>query len=217
MTAAGLLGTFDAILFDFDGTLGESNEAVFRAYARWADEYGVEVGYAREYIGRPSATAAHALLSPDIAVEAGLRLDELESSDTDGVVALPGAAEALAAIDDARRAIVTSCTTRLLTARLTATGLPFPRVIVTCDDVRDGKPAPDSYLLAAERLGVDPARCLVVEDAPAGIAAGRAAGCAVLGILTQLPADILGADWHVETLADISFTQTPDGVVVTLR
>ncbi|MBK7822423.1 MAG: HAD-IA family hydrolase [Tessaracoccus sp.] len=217
MTAAKLLGTFDAVLFDFDGTLGESNDAVLRAYARWAEEYGVEVGYAREYIGRPSATAAHALLAPEIAVEAGLRLDELESSDIDGVVALPGAGEALGAIGDDRHAIVTSCTTRLLTARLAATGLPFPQVIVTCDDVRDGKPAPDSYLLAAERLGVDPARCLVVEDAPAGIAAGRAAGCAVLGILTQLPADVLGADWHAQTLAEVSFIETPDGVTVTLR
>ena len=59
-----MLGTFDAVLFDFDGTLGDSHEAVLRAYARWADEYGVEVGYAQEYIGRPSATAAHALLPP---------------------------------------------------------------------------------------------------------------------------------------------------------
>ena len=62
-----MLGTFDAVLFDFDGTLGDSHEAVLRAYARWADEYGVEVGYAQEYIGRPSATAAHALLPPEIA------------------------------------------------------------------------------------------------------------------------------------------------------
>ena len=212
-----MLGTFDAVLFDFDGTLGDSHEAVLRAYARWADEYGVEVGYAQEYIGRPSATAAHALLPPEIAEEAGRRIDELESLDTDGVVALPGAVEALGAISDDRRAIATSCTNRLLTARLAATGLPFPRVIITCDDVENGKPAPDSYLLAAERLGVDPARCLVVEDAPAGIAAGRSAGCAVLGVRTQLAGDALGADWHVETLADVTFTQTPDGVVVSLR
>ena len=83
--------------------------------------------------------------------------------------------------------------------------------------MENGKPAPDSYLLAAERLGVDPAHCLVVEDAPAGIAAGRSAGCAVLGVRTQLAGDALGADWHVETLADVTFTQTPEGIVVALR
>jgi sugar-phosphatase len=142
VTAKAPLGTFDAILFDFDGTLGDSHEAVLRAYAQWAKEYGVDVGYAQEYIGRPSATAAHALLPPEIAEEAGRRIDELESLDTDGVVALPGAVEALGAIGDDRRAIATSCTNRLLTARLAATGLPFPRVIVTCDDVSTGSRPP---------------------------------------------------------------------------
>ena len=83
-----MLGTFDAVLFDFDGTLGDSHEAVLRAYARWADEYGVEVGYAQEYIGRPSATAAHALLPPEIAEERDAHR-RAESLDTDGVVALP--------------------------------------------------------------------------------------------------------------------------------
>ncbi|MFT3888068.1 MAG: HAD-IA family hydrolase [Arachnia sp.] len=214
MTPKGPLGTFDAILFDFDGTLADSHASVLRAYSQWAKEYDVEVGYAIEFIGRPSETGAHALLPPEIAEEAGRRLDELESSDTTGVVALAGSAEALGALSDARRAIATSCTDRLLTARLGATGLPFPAVIVTFDDVTNGKPAPDSYLLAAERLGVDPARCLVAEDSPAGIAAGRAAGCAVLGVKTTLDEDALQADWHVDTLADLTFTETPDGVVV---
>ena len=81
-------------------------------------------------------------------------------------------------------AIATSCALPLARARLAAAGLAAPAVLVTADQVARGKPAPDPYLLAAERLGVDPADCLVLEDAPAGVAAGRAAGMTVWAVAT---------------------------------
>lgn len=210
------LGTFDAVIFDFDGTLANSMASMHRAYALWAVEYGVDLETLRQYTGRPAEAVARALLPPDIAPAAGRRIDELEVSDTEGVVALPGAADAFAAIPTHRRAIATSCTTALLDARLAATGLPRPEVIVTRDQVERGKPAPDSFLLAAERLGVDPARCLVCEDAPAGVAAARAAGMPVLGVLTEHGADELAADWAVPSLADVVFEDTVGGVRVRL-
>jgi sugar-phosphatase len=87
-------------------------------------------------------------------------------------------------------------------------------VLVTASDVEHGKPAPDPYLLGAERLGVDPARCLVVEDAASGVRAGRAAGCATLGVLSGHPDQRLEADVVVNSLADVRFARGEDGVWV---
>ena len=116
-------------------------------------------------------------------------LARAETSDVDGVVAMPGAQAVLSL---PRVAIATSSTAALARARLAAAGLPEPDVLVTADQVENGKPAPDPYLLAAERLGVDPASCLVFEDAPAGIAAGRAAGMTVWAVATTHEPGALG-------------------------
>ena len=208
-------GVFDAVIFDFDGTLADSHASMMTAYRIFAEEYGVSLEAMGRYTGMPTEAVARALLPADVAAAGGDRIDELESSNTDGVVALPGALAALTAIPETRVAIATSCTTRLIRARMGAAGLPMPRVVVTRDSVAEGKPAPDSFLRAAELLGVDPARCLVSEDAPAGIAGARAAGCAVIGILTSHPAADLGADLSVDTLADLRFELVDAGVLVT--
>ncbi len=213
MTSAG---PFDAVIFDFDGTIADSHAAMVRAYLQWAEEFGVDRDALWSYTGIPSETIANALLPAAVASAAARRIDELEVSDTDGVIPLPGAEDAFGAVPAHRRAIATSCTRPLLEARLGATGLPRPDVVVTKSDVERGKPNPDSFLLAAERLGVDPARCLVCEDAPAGVAGARAAGMAVLGILTNHTAEELGADWSVATLADVEFADTADGVTLRL-
>lgn len=208
------LGTFDAVIFDFDGTLADSHAAMMRAYQVWADEFGIDHAVLGNYTGMPSEAVARAVLPEAQVATAAPRIEELEIADTDGVIALPGAYDALRTISDARRAIATSCTSPLLTARLAATQLPQPAVVVTRDQVANGKPAPDSFLLAAERLGVDPSRCLVCEDAPAGVQAARAAGMAVLGLTTNHTVDELQADWHAATLAEVTFDSRADGVVV---
>jgi mannitol-1-/sugar-/sorbitol-6-phosphatase len=154
------------------------------------------------------------LLAPeDVDVGAAL-IEQLEVTDTDGVAALPGAAEAMAAVPPDRQAVVTSCTAALASARLTAAGLLPPRVVVTVDRLRRGKPAPDGYLLAAAELGRAAPDCLVVEDSASGISAARAAGCAVLAVATTTRADQLAADLVVGTLADVRFTADHDGVRV---
>lgn len=210
------LGVFDAVIFDFDGTLADSHASMMQAYRQFATEYGIDLEYASQYIGMPTEAVARLLLPADLAVAGGLRIDELETTNTAGVVPLPGAQAALAAVPASRQAIATSCTDRLIAARMAAAGLPRPGVVVTRDMVAEGKPAPDSFLLAAQRLGFAPQRCVVLEDAPAGVRAARAAGCPVIGVRTSHTTDSLAADWAVDTLAELRFEATEAGVRVSL-
>ena len=145
------------------------------------------------------------------------RINELEIADVDDIVVLPGAAEALASLVGAKNAIATSCTIPLAQARIRAAGLVPPSVLVTVDDVARGKPHPDPFLAAAERLGVDPTRCLVVEDAPMGLQAARAAGCFTLAVVTTTPREELQADAIVDDLSKVEFLPGPDGIRVRLR
>lgn len=203
--------SFDAVIFDLDGTLIDSHAAMIRAYSRWGEEFGVDLSVLPGLLGMPSRVTAERLLDED-RVDAGVaRIEELGVIDTDGVIALPGALESLQQLGH-RAAIATSCTTPLMEARVGAAGLPFPGVVVTRDQVNEGKPHPESFLLAAERLGVDPSRTLVVEDAPAGVAGARAAGASVLGILSTKSADDLEADAHVAHLGDVTWEITEEGV-----
>ncbi|MEO3937752.1 HAD-IA family hydrolase [Dermatophilaceae bacterium Soc4.6] len=186
---------FAAVLFDMDGTLIDSTPAVGRCWARLAQEEGIDPARFEGRHGIPARTTVEALLPPDRWDAATARLTQLEIDDTDGVVLLPGAAEALAALaPQGRSAIATSCTRDLARARLRASGLVAPAVVVTVDDVERGKPHPDPFVEAARRLGADPADCLVVEDAPGGLRAGRAAGCATLAVVTTSTAQELSVD-----------------------
>jgi sugar-phosphatase len=203
---------FAAVLFDLDSTLVDSSAAVDRSWRRWAAEYDLTTADLGEHTGLPSReTVARLLVPEDVDVGAAL-IEQLEVTDTNGVVALPGAAEAMAAVPVDRQAVVTSCTAALASARLIAAGLVPPRVVVTVDRLRHGKPAPDGYLLAAAELGSAAPDCLVVEDSAAGISAARAAGCAVLAVATTTTADRLAADLVVDTLADVRFTADRGGV-----
>ncbi|MBD5785357.1 HAD-IA family hydrolase [Cellulosimicrobium terreum] len=213
--------TFDAVLFDMDGTLIDSVPAVERSWRRLAAEHGLPDP--DEYQiphGTPARTVLAGLLPPERVDAAYERIHELELLDADGVTILPGTRDALAALPAGRLAIVTSCTTPLAAVRMAASGLEAPAVVVTADDVERGKPDPDPFLLGAQRLGVDPARCLVVEDAPAGIASGRAAGCAVLAVTgTHSAADLATTDPAPDAIAPglgaVRFDVGPDGVRVT--
>ena len=174
--------TFAAVISDFDGVLADSSASIRRAWARWGERHGID-GAAIQAAnhGRPSRAVVAEHVAPELVDAESAWVLEAEVADTGGVVAYPGAAEVLAL---PVVAIATSCEAPLARVRLAAAGLEPPEVLVTSDQVAHGKPAPDLYLLAAERLGVDPAGCLVIEDAPSGIAAGRAAGMTVWAVTT---------------------------------
>ncbi|UGS37709.1 HAD-IA family hydrolase [Capillimicrobium parvum] len=190
-----LLRSAGALLVDLDGTLLDSTAAAARAWGAFARRHGLDpAAVAHAAHGRPSRETVARLAPPgaDLAAETAM-VDEAGVDDTGGVVALPGAAQLLAA-PPAPLAIVTSGSTALATARMHAAGLPVPDVLVSADDVRHGKPDPEPFVLAARPLGLDPARAVVIEDAPAGVAAGRAAGATVLAVrTTHDDAELVGA------------------------
>jgi mannitol-1-/sugar-/sorbitol-6-phosphatase len=192
------------VLSDLDGVLVDSHASIMRAWRWWTDRRGLGDGAAAAIPqGRPSGEVI-ATLDPGVDAAAESRaIDDRQARDTDGVVALPGAADLLARFGPDRVAIVTSCTAPLAAARLRAAGLTPPAVLVTADRLGRGKPDPEGYLLAARELGADPADCVVLEDAPAGVEAGRAAGMRVVGVLTtHSPQELAAADERVATVAD---------------
>ena len=183
----------EALLFDLDGTLVDSTASIVHTWLQWASEFGVDPAALADGHGRTSAQIVADVVRAEDAEVALARIVELETADAANVRAMPGAVELLAALPPERWAIVTSGNTVLATARMRAAGIPVAP-IVTADDVTHGKPHPEPYLLGAARLGFAPELCVVVEDAPSGIASARAAGMAVVGIASTYPADRLAAD-----------------------
>ncbi len=194
-----------AILFDLDGVLVDSTRAVDREWREWARRKGVD--------GDAVMAIAHGVRTIEVIqrvaphLQAEAEVEELESREADhqdGVCVMPGAASLVHSIPEGRWGVVTSGTRLLASARLRFCGLPVPKVLVTADDVANGKPHPEPYLKGAERLGFDPADCLVIEDAPAGIQSARAGGMKVVGIASTYAASKLGeADGVVAELAQI--------------
>lgn len=179
-----------ALLFDMDGTLVDSTAVVQSMFRRWAARHGIELeSLLRVQHGRRSVeTARHyAHLGFDVAAEAAW-MAEQERSDPSPIVEIAGAGALLRSLPPDRWAVVTSADRVLALQRLRAASLPLPGVLVTADDVARGKPDPQGFLAAAARLGFDAADCLVLEDAPAGLAAGQAAGAQVLALTTTLTA-----------------------------
>ena len=204
---------FDAVLFDLDGTLVDSTASVVRSWRRFAEHFDVSMEALHANHGQPARTLVSLLLPADRHAEALAHVTDLEVTDAVGLAPIRGAAAFFASVPSDRRAIVTSGSVPIATARLAAAGYERPTVFVTVDDVVHGKPNPEPLLLAAERLGVDPARCLVVEDAPAGIAAARAAGCAVLALTGTTAEEELVADLVVDGLDAVSLEVTGAGAL----
>lgn len=186
---------FPFLLCDLDGVLVDSTQAIARVYRAWARRHGLDeelvVATAQ---GRPSREVVRVCAPSLDAAAQSAAIEAAHTADQDGVVAIAGAAELLADTPPGRLAVVTSCSSALAGARFAAAGLAQPRICITEEQVRRGKPDPEGYLRAAAALGaVDPAMCVVLEDAPAGVAAGLAAGMHVIALLTSHAAGELGA------------------------
>lgn len=203
--------TCKAVLFDMDGVLVDSTRAVARVWSRWAEERGFDPAHVAHIAqGRPSITTIRELL-PNADHEAENRIvEQREVEDIADTTACPGATELLAVLPPDRWVLVTSSTRRLAEVRLRAAGHAPPRYVVTGSDIRQGKPHPEPFLKAAVMIRLDPRDCLVIEDSPAGIAAGKAAGCRVLALRTTMSEDVLrnaGPDWIVDNCASVRLAE----------
>lgn len=172
------------VLFDCDGVLVDSDASVNAAWSRWASEHNLAPEDVMAVVhGRRSADTVASFVASPQREQALARIDRYELAAAAQVGAVHGAARLLASLPSDAWAVVTSGRRELALARLAAAGLPIPRVVVTADDVRRGKPDPEGYLLAAAELGVPAAEAIVVEDSPEGIEAARSAEVgAVLGV-----------------------------------
>jgi sugar-phosphatase len=202
-----------AILFDLDGVLVDSTGSVTRQWRRWAEEQDLDPDKVVETAHGVRTIEIVRRLAPHLDAEAEtLRLEKREADDHEGVSVMPGAAELLKAIPEGRWCVVTSGTRYLATARLQLGNLPMPQVLVSADDVSKGKPNPEPYLMGAKLLGVNPAECLVVEDAPAGIRAAHAGGMKAIAITsTYRAAELQEADAVVQKLGQIKVGELRGG------
>jgi sugar-phosphatase len=203
----------DAVLFDLDGVLIDSSACIQRHWREWADQHDLDVNLIMQQAHGMRTIETIRRVAPhlDAAREEALYTAN-EVRDTSGVVMIDGAPQVLSLLPEDAWGIVTSCSLDLAKARLNAVGLPLPGVLVTSDDVSQGKPDPQPYLVGARRLGVPAERCVVVEDAPSGIAAGKKAGMLVIAIASTLVPEALhenGADIVIERLVDLDIGQKP--------
>jgi sugar-phosphatase len=191
--------TGQALLFDMDGTLVDSRSCVERTWRAWCARHGLDsaellrLSHGRQNHDTIRLVAPHLDTADEIAW-----LMKAEENCREGVVEVLGAKRVLAGLPPGCWAVVTSAWRRLAEIRLHCAELPRPRVLVAADEIRRGKPDPEGYLRAAQRLRVDPAACIVVEDAPVGVEAARAAGMSVIGITTTFRPAALDCEWCID-------------------
>jgi sugar-phosphatase len=199
-----------AILFDLDGVLLDSTSCIERHWKEWADKYGLDLKEVLQNAHGVRTIETIKIVAPHLdAEQEAAEFTANEILDTDGVVAIPGAKELMSRLGNDTWAIVTSGGYDLVQARLKKAGLPMPKFIVTGDDVSQGKPSPIPYLTAANMLGESIEDSIVIEDAPIGVKAGKAAGMRVIGIAsTHSPTTLLdaGVDFLVESLTKIQIS-----------
>lgn len=205
------------LLFDLDGVLVDSSLVVERTWRRWATErHAIDVEKVLHVAHGRRARDTLRILAPHLANDEEVAwLDATELVDVEGLRVIPGARELVSALPRDRWAIVTSCGRDLARLRLGSVGVPAPDVMVAAEDAKRGKPAPDGYVLGAERLGVTAAECIVFEDAPAGVAAGKAAGAKVIGVLTNYdPEHLAEADATIPDLRSIQVRSHGEELIV---
>jgi len=181
-----------AILFDLDGVLADSTPSVTRAWSAWARRVGLDPEELLPKVHGRRAIETIRAARPDLDAEAELAtLVADEATDNDDTHEIPGAGAFVRALPPEAWAIVTSGLRPVATARLVAAGIPLPRVMITAESIERGKPNPECYLKGAEALGVRPEDCIVVEDAPIGAEAARAAGMRLVALTTTHRAEQL--------------------------
>lgn len=206
--------TYQAFLFDMDGTLITSTAAAERVWTRWAERHGLDVETflpTMHGVRAEDTIRKQNLVGIDEAAEIAW-VERAEIEDVEGVAPIPGAIEFARRLPPERWAIVTSATVPLARARLAAAGVTPPAVVITAEDVERGKPDPAGYLKAAAALGFDIADCLVFEDAEAGVRAGETAGADVV-VITAAQLHPLATAWpELGDYAEAELTVGPEGL-----
>ena len=210
-----------AMLFDMDGVLVDSTDAVARVWRKWAIARGFDPDeVVRAAHGRPSIDTVRDFLPNADSNAENLEVERQEIEDIEGVVPIAGAQDLVKSLPAGRWTVVTSATRPLAEVRLRVAGIPALPTLIPSGDIRQGKPHPEPYVKAAARLGFAAPDCIVVEDAPAGIRAGKAAGARVIGFPTTSVRSELkqaGADWVVRNCADITAVLDGNSLLLTLR
>jgi len=217
MTAESLpTRRFAAFLFDMDGTIISSIASAERAWTRWAQAHGLDVATFLPTIhGVRSVDTIRRLGLPGVDPEAeAASITRAEIADVGDIVEIPGARAFLRALPPERWAIVTSAPRELALRRLEAAAMPVPALLIAAEDIGQGKPAPDCFVLGAERLGVAAADCLVFEDAPAGIRAGEAAGASVVVVTATHHAPIETRHATIPDYRALTADAAPEGLRV---
>jgi beta-phosphoglucomutase len=204
-----------AVVWDLDGVIVDSGEAHNRSWQAMAAEFGVPYNPDTDFkaiFGRHNTDIIEHLwgiTDPDQIARMANSKESHFRREAAHLKALPGVVELVTALAEAgwRQAIGSSAPLANISLLLSATGLAgYMQAIASGDDVTRGKPDPRVFLLAFERLDVDPSHGVVIEDAPSGIQAGKRAGAATLGVTnTQTRQTLLdaGADLVVDSLADV--------------
>ncbi len=202
-----------AILFDLDGVLIDSTACITRHWQQWAECHNLDLAEIMAVAHGRRTVETMRLVAPHLAVEEeAQRFAKMEAADTEGVVTIAGALTLLDSLPADTWAIVTSGTREVAAARLSSQGLPVPKIMVTAEDVINGKPDPEPYLAAATRLSISAGHCVVVEDSPAGIAAATAAGMRSIAVaFTHAYHELEAATAVAGQLEDIQVTSSPDG------
>lgn len=198
-----------AILFDLDGVLIDAEQIYQRHWKNWAEQHQVSFEQiVAIHHGKPAIRTME-IVAPhlDVVVESQRFNRRLEAdTDMEGTVAYPGVSEILQKLPAECWAIATSAPGIIARSRLEFLGLPIPPVLVTPEDVSQGKPAPDPYLKAAADLGHATKDCVVIEDSPTGIEAALAAGAKAVAVATTHDAGALGqADAVCARFSDLVF------------
>ncbi len=202
------------LLFDMDGTLVDSTRAVERVWGRWAERHGIPFAdFSHTMHGRRAIDTMRAIIPPHLDADDEVQsIDSDELVETEGIVPIPGAVGLLAALPRGSWALVTSAQLPLVRVRMAAAGLPLPDVVVSADDIREGKPNPACYRLAMQRMGCRAEDAVVFEDAAAGLAAGHAAGCRTIALATTQTAKYLdGESWLPDFSSLVVDCVDPDG------
>lgn len=201
----------EAILFDLDGVLVDSTPTVENTWHKWAATNDMDPNYILEMAHGRRAVETIQLIAPELDAEAEAKeLERIEMEDLESVREIAGAQALLSSLPLGRWAVVTSGTRLLATGRIEHTGLPLPNILVTAEDVTNGKPNSEAYLKGAQHIDFSPEQCLVIEDAPSGISAATSAGMVVVAVATtHRKEELTDADAVAQSLADIHFEVEP--------